>query len=401
MKKIKGVKEFEIILKNNIDKSTIKSLDDNEIKKIITSSDNIKPMLNEIFSSISTNKDINEKDMDNLYDIISFPLTRDFIRVYSELENYNVVITEDINDMSGIIKEVDSKTDTGDLVRTYLNEISKNKLLTADEEKELFAKYNTGDLEARQRLIECNLKLVVYIAKKYIGRGIDLLDLIQEGSIGLITAVEKFDLSKGNKFSTYATWWIRQSITRALDNKSRSVRLPSHLLIKIKKIKYEKDKYIKDHNGQVPTIQELSELTGYSVEQIKQCNDYNNDIVSLNSPVGENDHGMQSELMDFIEDDSSKRVDLEAESYVFREELYKILAEAFPTNTEDKALNSKNARVIYILEQRFGINGDPRTLESIAKQFGLSRERVRQIEAKALQKLKHPNRSKLIKEFLD
>ena len=293
---------------------------------------------------------------------------------------------EDIDD-DEIDFDIPSGAGMDDPVRMYLKEIGKVDLLDAEEEVELAQRIEEGDQEAKRHLIEANLRLVVSIAKKYVGQGMSFLDLIQEGNKGLMRAVEKFDYRKGYKFSTYATWWIRQAITRALADQSRTIRIPVHMVETINKMKriYRQLEKEKDRE---PTDEEIAEEMDMSVEKVREIRKISQDQqpISLDAPIGEEE---DSYLGDFIENDDALTPDDAASFSLLREKL-------------DEVLDTLTDREKRILELRFGIeDGRSRTLEEVGKEFGVTRERIRQIEAKALRKLRHPTRSKEIKDYLD
>ena len=272
-----------------------------------------------------------------------------------------------------------------DPVRMYLKEIGKVPLLSADEEVELAKKMETGNLDARKRLAEANLRLVVSIAKRYVGRGMLFLDLIQEGNLGLIKAVEKFDYRKGYKFSTYATWWIRQAITRAIADQARTIRIPVHMVETINKL-IRVQRQLLQELGREPYPEEISEEMGMPVDRVREILKISQEPVSLETPIGEEE---DSHLGDFIQDDN---VPVPAEAAAFtllKEQLSEVLGTL--TDRERK-----------VLELRFGLDdGRARTLEEVGKEFNVTRERIRQIEAKALRKLRHPSRSRKLKDYLD
>lgn len=273
-----------------------------------------------------------------------------------------------------------------DPVRTYLKEIGEVDLLDADEEVDLARRTENGDLEARQKLIQANLRLVVSIAKKYIGQGLSFLDLIQEGNKGLMRAVEKFDYRKGYKFSTYATWWIRQAITRALADQSRTIRIPVHMVEKINKLRRVTRQLQKDLDRE-PEIEELAEAMDTTPSKVRHIKKISQDPLSLESPIGRED---DSNLSDFIEDEDSPTPDEEATSHLLKKQLDDVL---------DEALTSREKR---ILELRFGIeDGRSRTLEEVGREFDVTRERIRQIQVKALRKLRHPSRTRELKDYLE
>ncbi len=271
-----------------------------------------------------------------------------------------------------------------DPVRMYLKEIGKVELLTADEEKALAQRRDEGDKEARDHLAEANLRLVVSIAKRYTGRGLSFLDLIQEGNLGLLKAVEKFEWEKGFKFSTYATWWIRQSITRAIADQARTIRIPVHMVETINKT-IRVQRQLVQELGREPEIEELAAETDMSPEKVRNIMRISQHPVSLEKPIGEEE---DSHLGDFIPDDDIPSPEQQASFTLLKEQLNEVLSTL--VKREEK-----------VLRLRFGLDdGRPRTLEEVGKEFGVTRERIRQIEAKALRKLRHPSRSKKLKDYL-
>ena len=272
-----------------------------------------------------------------------------------------------------------------DPVRMYLKEIGKVSLLTADEEIELAKRMEQGDEEAKKRLAEANLRLVVSIAKRYVGRGMLFLDLIQEGNLGLIKAVEKFDYRKGYKFSTYATWWIRQAITRAIADQARTIRIPVHMVETINKL-IRVSRQLLQELGREPTPEEIAEEMKMPVDRVREILKISQEPVSLETPIGEEE---DSHLGDFIQDDN---VPVPADAAAFtllKEQLIEVLGTL--TEREQK-----------VLRLRFGLDdGRARTLEEVGKEFNVTRERIRQIEAKALRKIRHPSRSRKLKDYLD
>ena len=299
-------------------------------------------------------------------------------------------------DMDGMEDEEEVELDKIDLsvpegvsiedpVRMYLKEIGKVSLLSADEEIELAKRMEKGDEAAKKRLAEANLRLVVSIAKRYVGRGMLFLDLIQEGNLGLIKAVEKFDYRKGYKFSTYATWWIRQAITRAIADQARTIRIPVHMVETINRL-IRTSRQLLQELGREPTPEEIAEKMEMPVERVREIMKISQDPVSLETPIGEEE---DSHLGDFIQDDHVQ-VPVDAATYTL---LHEQLMEVLDTLTE---------REQKVLRLRFGLDdGRPRTLEEVGRQFNVTRERIRQIEAKALRKLRHPSRSKKLKDYLD
>ena len=292
---------------------------------------------------------------------------------------------EDEVDMENLDLSIPDGISIEDPVRMYLKEIGKVPLLSAEEEIELAKRMENGDQEAKKRLAEANLRLVVSIAKRYVGRGMLFLDLIQEGNLGLIKAVEKFDYRKGYKFSTYATWWIRQAITRAIADQARTIRIPVHMVETINKL-IRVSRQLLQELGREPTPEEISEEMGMPVDRVREILKSSQEPVSLETPIGEEE---DSHLGDFIQDDNVP-VPAEAASFtLLREQLVEVLGTL--TEREQK-----------VLRLRFGLDdGRARTLEEVGKEFNVTRERIRQIEAKALRKLRHPSRSRKLKDYLD
>ena len=272
-----------------------------------------------------------------------------------------------------------------DPVKIYLKEIGRVPLLSSDEEIELAQRMAKGDSYAKKRLSEANLRLVVSIAKKYVGRGMQFLDLIQEGNLGLIKAVDKFDYTKGYKFSTYATWWIRQAITRSIADQARTIRIPVHMVETINKLIRISRQLLQEY-GREPTSEEIAKEMGITVEKVREIKKISQDPVSLETPIGEEE---DSHLGDFIpDDDVPAPVDAAAYS-MLKEQLMEVL----------DTLSDREKKVLML---RFGLeDGRPRTLEEVGKEFNVTRERIRQIEAKALRKLRHPSRSKKLKDYLE
>ena len=272
-----------------------------------------------------------------------------------------------------------------DPVHTYLKEIGRVPLLTPEEEIELAIRIADNDEKAKKRLAEANLRLVVSIAKRYVGRGMQFLDLIQEGNLGLIKAVDKFDYTKGFKFSTYATWWIRQAITRAIADQARTIRIPVHMVETINKVKKANSQLL-HQNGREPTADEISEYLEMPVDKVREIMRVAQEPVSLETPIGEEE---DSHLGDFIPDDDALAPADAASMSLLKEQLADVL----------KTLTPREEKVLSL---RFGLeDGNPKTLEEVGKEFNVTRERIRQIEAKALRKLRHPSRSKKLKDFLD
>jgi RNA polymerase primary sigma factor len=317
---------------------------------------------------------------------------------YDTCESLNIDIIEDMNIDADLKIGLDSAL-TDDLemalstegiaiddpVKIYLKEIGRVPLLTTEEEIELAQRMAKGDPYAKKRLSEANLRLVVSIAKKYVGRGMQFLDLIQEGNLGLIKAVEKFDYTKGFKFSTYATWWIRQAITRAIADQARTIRIPVHMVETITKVKKISSQLLHE-NGHDPSPEEIADKLGMPVDKVREIMRVAQDPVSLETPIGEEE---DSHLGDFIPDDDAPAPAEAASHTLLKEQLNEVLS----------TLTDREAKV---LKLRFGLeDGKARTLEEVGQRFDVTRERIRQIEAKALRKLRHPSRSKKVKDFLD
>ena len=319
-------------------------------------------------------------------------------KLYDTLESLNIDIVDDIDlsDLEG--KDFDSEHDEDDEsllsvdginiddpVKVYLKEIGRVPLLTPEEEVELAERMAKGDPAARKRLSEANLRLVVSIAKRYVGRGMQFLDLIQEGNLGLIKAVEKFDHTKGFKFSTYATWWIRQAITRAIADQARTIRIPVHMVKTINKVKKVSSQLL-HKNGHDPSAEEIAEELDMPIDKVREIMRVAQEPVSLETPIGEEE---DSHLGDFIEDSDAPAPADAASHTLLKEQLEDVLSTLTPREKK-------------VLELRFGLeDGRNRTLEEVGKEFNVTRERIRQIEAKALRKLRHPSRSKRLKDFLD
>ncbi len=319
-------------------------------------------------------------------------------KLYDTLENLNIEIIEDLEpdidlDLNSISltatpEDEESTADNvniDDPVKVYLKEIGRVPLLTSEEETELAQRMAEGDEYAKKRLSEANLRLVVSIAKRYVGRGMQFLDLIQEGNLGLIKAVEKFDHTKGFKFSTYATWWIRQAITRAIADQARTIRIPVHMVETINKVKKVSNQLL-HKNGHEPTADEIAKELDMPVDKVREIMRVAQEPVSLETPIGEEE---DSHLGDFIPDDDAPAPAEAASHTLLKEQLSEVL----------KTLTPREEKVLRL---RFGLeDGRNRTLEEVGREFNVTRERIRQIEAKALRKLRHPSRSKKLKDFLD
>ncbi|MBP3855619.1 MAG: RNA polymerase sigma factor RpoD [Ruminiclostridium sp.] len=319
-------------------------------------------------------------------------------KLYNDVEENNIAIIDDFTideDLdAALYLSADDDLDMGlstdqisidDPVKIYLKEIGRVPLLTPEEEIELAQRMMQGDPNAKRRLSEANLRLVVSIAKKYVGRGMQFLDLIQEGNLGLIKAVEKFDYTKGYKFSTYATWWIRQAITRAIADQARTIRIPVHMVETITKVKKVSSTLL-HKNGREATAEEIADELKLPLDRVREIIRISQDPVSLETPIGEEE---DSHLGDFIPDEDAPAPQEAASQMLLKEQL-------------DEVLGTLTEREGKVLRLRFGLDdGRQRTLEEVGKEFNVTRERIRQIEAKALRKLRHPSRSKKLKDFLE
>ena len=305
--------------------------------------------------------------------------------VYKELSNQMIKIENDYERDKDLYDQLVKEINMDDPVKMYLKDIGRVPLLSAEEEIELARKMSEGDVAAKTRLSEANLRLVVSIAKRYVGRGMQFLDLIQEGNLGLMKAVEKFDYQKGFKFSTYATWWIRQAITRAIADQARTIRIPVHMVETINR-QVRVSRMLLQKLGREPLPSEIAEEMGIDEKRVMEIQKIAQDPVSLETPIGEEE---DSHIGDFLEDESATAPSDTVAFTMLKEQLLKVL----------DTLTPREERVLRL---RYGIDdGRPRTLEEVGKEFNVTRERIRQIEAKALRKLRHPIRSKRLKDYLD
>lgn len=333
-------------------------------------------------------EDLSPEEIDDMYEVFSSK----GIEIVDEGhdserldDNDDVNLDDHGNDDTDIDLSIPEGISIDDPVRMYLKEIGRVPLLTAEEEIRLAKRMEEGDEEAKRRLAEANLRLVVSIAKRYVGRGMLFLDLIQEGNLGLIKAVEKFDYNKGYKFSTYATWWIRQAITRAIADQARTIRIPVHMVETINKL-IRVSRQLLQELGREPLPEEIAKQMGIAVERVREIMKIAQEPVSLETPIGEEE---DSHLGDFIEDQDAPAPAEAASFMLLKEQLEEVLETLTPR--EEK-----------VLRLRFGLDdGRARTLEEVGQNFGVTRERIRQIEAKALRKLRHPSRSKKLKDFLE
>ncbi len=354
-----------------------------EMEELIESSKAKGSITSQDISEILEELDYDNEQMEKLYETLEGMsievVDEDLIELKEEVE----VVKDVEKDVSDILAAEGVSTD--DPVKVYLKEIGLVPLLTSEEEVLLAEKMANGDIVAKKRLSEANLRLVVSIAKRYVGRGMQFLDLIQEGNLGLIKAVEKFDYTKGFKFSTYATWWIRQAITRAIADQARTIRIPVHMVETINKVKKVSSQLL-HKNGHDPSTEEIARELDMSVEKVREIQRVAQEPVSLETPIGEEE---DSHLGDFIPDEDAPAPAEAASLVLLREQLSTVLSTLTPR--EEK-----------VLRLRFGLeDGRSRTLEEVGREFNVTRERIRQIEAKALRKLRHPTRSKKLKDFLD
>ena len=359
-----------------------------------------KPQIKALIEKGKVSGKLATHDIDNvILEIEGFDVD-DIEKLYELIETSNIEIIDDIGDemLDALSFDIEStKTNEEDLpadakniaiddpVKVYLKEIGRVPLLTSEEEIELAIRISENDPEAKRRLSEANLRLVVSIAKRYVGRGMQFLDLIQEGNLGLIKAVEKFDYRKGYKFSTYATWWIRQAITRAIADQARTIRIPVHMVETINKL-IRVSRQLLQELGREPSPEEIAEEMNMPVERVREILKISQEPVSLETPIGEEE---DSHLGDFIQDDHIPVPAEQAAFTLLREQISEVL----DTLTE---------RERNVLRLRFGLDdGRGRTLEEVGREFNVTRERIRQIEAKALRKLRHPSRSRKLKDYLD
>lgn len=390
---MKITKEMKDIAKkiNNIINEIPNNIKTKEIVELLKESKALLSLFNNLFKDFSDVHIIDSKDLNEIYLLFDNTLSENIIKEYLKLKKYEIVDFELVeqeeqeNTEDNINLLNDNDPMLSDSIKIYIKEIGKVPLLTPEEEKELFMKYDeTKDDNIKKQIVNANLRLVVSVAKRYIGRGLDFLDIIQEGNIGLLKSIDKFDVEKGYKFSTYSTWWIRQSIVRAIADQGRTIRIPVHMNESINKVRIQMSKFFREQ-GRIPNTDELCEITGFEKEKIENIRRYMNDIMSLDSPVGEEEHGEQSSLGDFVPSD------FETSELAMHSSLQMAITEV---------LNELNDKEKEILMLRFGIkDGRARTLEEVGKIYGVTRERIRQIEGKAIRKLKQPSRAKRLEGF--
>lgn len=353
-------------------------------------------VLEELFNQGKQRGSLTAKEITDALEELNFD-AKQIDKIYEKISNMNIEIKDNFDsdiDIESILQYSDQDYDDNsdadillpdDSVKSFLKDIGKIPLLSAEEEIKLAERMKNGDEAAKNRLIEANLRLVVSIAKKYVRRGMQFLDLIQEGNMGLIKAVEKFDYTKGFKFSTYATWWVRQAITRAIADQARTIRIPVHMVETITRVKKAQSQLLHE-NGCEPNEEEIAEFLGMSVEKVREIIRIAQDPVSLETPIGEEE---DSHLGDFIPDEDAPAPADEACASMLKQMLGEVL----------DTLSDREKRVIIL---RYGlIDGRQRTLEEVGQEFQVTRERIRQIETKALRKLRHPTRSRKLKDFLE
>ena len=385
--KVSG-KKAEASAVNNAEAEAAREKFQEKLKELLSLAKKKKNMLeyqeiSDFFADMQLDSDKFEKILDFLE-----ANNIDVLRITDDDADDDILLEVDDDDEIEVEK-IDLSVPDGvsieDPVRMYLKEIGKVPLLSAEEEIELAKRMELGDQEAKKRLAEANLRLVVSIAKRYVGRGMLFLDLIQEGNLGLIKAVEKFDYRKGYKFSTYATWWIRQAITRAIADQARTIRIPVHMVETINKL-IRVSRQLLQELGREPSPEEIAEAMDIPVERVREIQKISQEPVSLETPIGEEE---DSHLGDFIQDDNVPVPAEAAASTLLKEQLVEVLGTL--TEREQK-----------VLRLRFGMDdGRARTLEEVGREFNVTRERIRQIEAKALRKLRHPSRSRKLKDYLD
>lgn len=355
--------------------------------------DKLHPAARQLIEKGRTTGKLTNDDIDKLIGEMDMEI-EELEQLYEALEDYSIEITDDL---LGVDLTLPKNTETDpelttdidvnldDPVKVYLKEIGRVPLLTPEEEIDLAIRISENDENAKKKLAEANLRLVVSIAKRYVGRGMQFLDLIQEGNLGLIKAADKFDYTKGFKFSTYATWWIRQAITRAIADQARTIRIPVHMVETINKVKKANSQLLHE-NGRDPSAEEIAEKLNMPADKVREILRVAQEPVSLETPIGEEE---DSHLGDFIPDDEALSPADAASMYFLKQQLHEVL----------QTLTEREARVITM---RFGLDdGHPRTLEEVGREFNVTRERIRQIEAKALRKLRHPSRSKKLKDYMD
>ena len=385
--------------KNTVDEELKRELPENEAENAAEGEEKEAPSVDTLIEKGKKGK-LSQHDLDDAMEKWDFDVDQ-IDKMYEELEDNGINFDGDLSaeEMSAIESEVaqfseadvmvtsleQDGVNVDDPVRLYLKEIGKVPLLTNEREKELAERMMAGDESAKTELVEANLRLVVSIAKRYVGRGMYFLDLIQEGNLGLIKAVEKFDYTKGYKFSTYATWWIRQAITRAIADQARTIRIPVHMVETIHKVSRYSRQMLQEL-GREATAEEIGEKMDMSADKVREIMKIAQDPVSLETPIGEEE---DSHLGDFIPDDDTPSPAEATSTNILREEL-------------ERQLHTLTPREEHVIKLRFGLyDGRTRTLEEVGKEFDITRERIRQIEAKALRKLRHPSRARHLRGFME
>ena len=385
--------------KNTVDEELKRELPENEAENAAEGEEKEAPSVDTLIEKGKKGK-LSQHDLDDAMEKWDFDVDQ-IDKMYEELEDNGINFDGDLSaeEMSAIESEVaqfseadvmvtsleQDGVNVDDPVRLYLKEIGKVPLLTNEREKELAERMMAGDESAKTELVEANLRLVVSIAKRYVGRGMYFLDLIQEGNLGLMKAVEKFDYTKGYKFSTYATWWIRQAITRAIADQARTIRIPVHMVETIHKVSRYSRQMLQEL-GREATAEEIGEKMDMSADKVREIMKIAQDPVSLETPIGEEE---DSHLGDFIPDDDTPSPAEATSTNILREEL-------------ERQLHTLTPREEHVIKLRFGLyDGRPRTLEEVGKEFDITRERIRQIEAKALRKLRHPSRARHLRGFME
>ena len=386
----------DTVMRGEDDEDLLEATDDERKKALLAckhlASHDAKATILENLNEIAKNNDnhVSMREINEQIELYELE-PEDSEALLEELNERNIEISEEDADIEDLEEDDKDKSAIYDIigvddpVRMYLKEIGKVDLLTAEGEKELAQRMQEGDIEARDHLCEANLRLVVSIAKRYVGRGMSFLDLIQEGNLGLLKAVEKFDYTKGFKFSTYATWWIRQAITRAIADQARTIRIPVHMVETINKL-VRAQRTLLQELGREPEVEELAKVLEIKEDKVREIMKISQEPVSLEKPIGEEE---DSHLGDFIPDDDAPSPEHQTAFSLLKEQLGEVLSTLTPR--EEK-----------VLRLRFGLDdGRTRTLEEVGKEFDVTRERIRQIEAKALRKLRHPNRSKHLRGYMD
>ncbi|MBQ1495762.1 MAG: RNA polymerase sigma factor RpoD/SigA [Bacilli bacterium] len=390
MKKEDVFKTLETIFKKeNINPN----ISDDEILEILERKSRLNDLLEELINDYVIDSFINKEKFEKFYNGLTNHTIKVFIKNYIIYKDYSI---EDMDEQIDLNVEIEDTTST-----SYIKDISRIPILSPEKERELLEKYKNGDMQAREILIESNLRLVASIAKNFVGRGIDYKDLIQEGTIGLIEALDRFELDKNLKLSTYATWWIKCTIRKAIYNTNEIIRIPANLNVKINKIRIATSMYLKNNNGKSPSVEDLIKITELEELDVINALKYNYSYNSLNKQLKADDD-KSDELLNFIPDTNYEKAIDNVEKSELRSKLMKILNETFDTNTSNLRTNSRNKRLKDVIIKRFGLDGNrPMTLEEISNDYNISRERIRQNEEKALYLLYRKKEVKNLKDFLN